>query len=66
MNGPRPFHRLFGLSWKDFFQGADVDVEMEMDLSLKKQSIDLVIIRRGSGPLPRRLPDGIDLGRITC
>jgi hypothetical protein len=26
---PRALHRLFGLSWIDFFQGTDIDVEPE-------------------------------------
>jgi hypothetical protein len=53
-------HRLFGLSWIDFFQGTTIGVETEMDLSLKQQFIDLVLIRKGPGPIPRPLPDGFD------
>lgn len=60
MNEPRPLHRLFGLSWTDFFQGTSVSVETEMDLSLKQQYVDLVLIHRGTGPIPRRLPDGFE------
>src|SRR5262249_24554265 len=63
MSEPRPLHRLFGLSWIDFFQGTAVAVETEMDLSLKQQFIDTVLIRKGPGPIPVRLPDGFeDLG----
>jgi hypothetical protein len=63
---PRPFHRLFGLSWVDFFEGSDVSVEMELDLSMKQQFIDLVITWNGDKPLPRRLPDGFDnFGRFN-
>lgn len=61
MNDVQPLHRLFGLSWIDFFQGTAVSVETELDLSLKQQFIDLVIIRKGLEPLPRRLPDGFEL-----
>ena len=61
MNSPIPFHRLFGLSWKDFFDGTDVEVVTEIDLSSKEQFLDVVLIRKGAGPLPRRLPDGFDL-----
>jgi len=61
MNAPTPFHRLFGLSWKDFFDGTEVEVVTEIDLSSKEQFLDVVLIRRGSGPLLRRLPDGFDL-----
>src|SRR5204863_8630149 len=60
MSELRPLHRLFGLSWIDFFQGTAVAVETEMDLSLKQQFIDLVLIRKGPGPLPRPLPDGFE------
>src|SRR4051794_40453214 len=47
----------------EFFQGTDVTVEMEIDLSLKQQFLDLIIIHLSSSPLPRPLPDGLDLGR---
>jgi hypothetical protein len=60
MSDPRPLHRLFGLSWIDFFQGTAVTVETEVDLSLKQQFLDLVIIRKGPEPIPRPLPDGFD------
>jgi hypothetical protein len=60
MSDPRPLHRLFGLSWTDFFQDTTVTVEAEIDLSLKQQLLDLVLIRKGRGPIPRRLPDGFE------
>jgi hypothetical protein len=60
MSEPRPFHRLFELSFSDFFAGSDVSVEPEMDLSRKQQFLDLVLIRKGPGPLPRPLPDGFE------
>ena len=60
MSEVRPLHRLFGLSWIDFFQGTPVAVETEMDLSLKQQFIDLILIRKGPGPLPWPLPDGFE------
>jgi hypothetical protein len=60
MSDPRPLHRLFGLSWIDFFQGTAVTVETEMDLSLKQQFLDVVIIRKGPEPIPRPLPDGFE------
>src|SRR5262245_17598317 len=60
MSEPRPLHRLFGLSWIDFFQGTSISVETELDLSLKQQLLDLVIIRKGPEPLPRPLRDGFE------
>jgi hypothetical protein len=53
-------HRLFGLCWRDFFQGSPIAVETERDLSLKQQFVDLILIRQGPGPLPQPLPDGFE------
>jgi hypothetical protein len=61
MSSPTPFHRLFGLSWIDFFAGTDVEVKTELDLSIKKQFIDVIIICKGSIPIPWRLPDGFEI-----
>jgi hypothetical protein len=60
MSEPKPLHRLFELSWIDFFRGTAIDVEMEMDLSLKQQFLDLVLIRKGPEPILRPLPDGFE------
>ena len=60
MSDPRPLHRLFGLSWIDFFRGTAITVETEIDLSIKQQFLDLVIIRKGREPIVRTLPDGFD------
>ena len=60
MSQPTPFHRLFGYSWIDFFEGTDIVVETELDLSLKQQFIDLTVVRKGRTPIPRPLPDGFD------
>src|SRR5688500_11004643 len=60
MDEQRPWHRLFGLSWMDFFRGQPVTVEIEKDLSLKKQLLDVVLIRREAGPIDRPLPDGFE------
>jgi hypothetical protein len=60
MSEPKPWHRLFGTSLVDLFRGLPITVEMEKDLSLKQQLLDVVLIRKGPEPLPRRLPDGFD------
>ena len=65
MSETRPLHRLFGLSWIDFFQGTPVAVETELDLSLKQQFIDLVLIRKGPGPIPARCPTASRTWRRT-
>jgi hypothetical protein len=54
------WHRLFGLLLTDFFAGSPFIVELEKDLSLKKQLLDVVILRKGQGSFRRRLPDGLD------
>lgn len=56
----RPWHRLFALSLVDFFRGLPVSVKYEMDLSLKQQFLDVVIIRKDATVLPCRLPDGFE------
>ncbi len=60
MSEPRPLHRLFGLSWTDHCRDTAIAVETEIDLSLKQQLLDVVLLRRGPGPLPRSLPDGFE------
>src|SRR5690348_555859 len=60
MSEPTSWHRLFGLSLVDFFRGTAVSVELEKDLSLKQQLLDVVLLRKGAGPLPLRLPDGFE------
>ncbi len=60
MSEPRPWHRLFGLTWTDFCEGTSLEVHPELDLSVQQQFLDLLLIRRGPGPLPQPLPDGFD------
>jgi len=54
------WHRLFGLTLMDFFTDSPFIVELEKDLALKKQLLDVVVLRRGPGPFAGRLPDGLD------
>jgi hypothetical protein len=54
------WHRAFGLILSDFFAGTPFVVEVEKDLSAKKQLLDVVIIRRRRGKLTRRPPDDLD------
>jgi hypothetical protein len=60
MEEQRPWHRLFGLSWMDFFRGMPIQVELEKDLSLKQQLLDIVLLRKLTSVLPCRLPDGFE------
>jgi len=54
------WHRLFGFLLTDFFAGSPFDVELEKDLSVKKQILDVVILRKRQGQFAGRLPDGFD------
>src|SRR5579884_1153522 len=60
MDEQLPWHRYFAPSWVDFFRGLPVTVEPEKDLSLKKQLLDVLLLRREAGPLTCRLPDGFE------
>ena len=46
MDEQRPWHRLFSMSWTDFFRGMPVTVDSERDLSLKKQLLDVTLIHK--------------------
>jgi hypothetical protein len=54
------WHRLFGLILSDFFAGSPFVVEVEKDLSVKKQLLDVVIVRRRRGRFSGPLPDGLE------
>jgi hypothetical protein len=54
------WHRLFGLALIDFFANSPFVVELEKDLSLKRQLLDVVILRKETGEFSGRLPDGLD------
>jgi len=57
---PTNWHRLFGLLLTDFFTDSPYVVEMEKDLSLKKQLLDIVILRKTAGQFVDRLPDSFE------
>jgi len=66
MESQQPWHRLFGAAWMDVLTGQPVTVEMEKDLSLKKQLLDVLLIRKEAEALSCRLPDGFaDLARFN-
>src|SRR5438477_6428829 len=54
------WHRLFGLVLTDFFSGSPFVVELEKDLSLKKQLLDVIILRKSPGAFPGPLPEGLE------
>ena len=44
----------------DFFRGSPFVVELEKDLSLKRQLLDVIIVRRFPGPIPEPMPEGLE------
>lgn len=54
------WHRLLGLVLTDFFTDSAWNVELEKDLSLKKQLLDIVILRQERGKIIDPLPDGLE------
>lgn len=54
------WHRLFGLVLTDFFSGSPYVVELEKDLSLKKQLLDVIIVRKYPGTFTEPLPEGLE------
>ncbi len=54
------WHQVFGMTLTDFFSDTAYTVELEKDLSLKKQLLDVVIIEKKEGKLPDELPDGFE------
>ena len=56
----RDWHRLFGLLLTDYFTGSPFRVEIEADLSLQRQFLDVLILRRFAGAFADRLPDGME------
>ena len=55
------WHRILGLTLTDFFTDSPFEVEMEKDLSARKQLLDIAIVRK-TGPVPPSLilPDGLE------
>jgi len=54
------WHRLFGLMLTDLFSGSPLVVELEKDLSARKQLLDEALVRKEGGEFQGRLPDGLD------
>ncbi len=44
------WHHLLGVGLTDYFTGSCYKVEMEKDLSLKKQRLDILVIEQETGP----------------
>ena len=44
-----PWHRLFGLTLTDYFHGTSYNVEIEKNLSMRKQLLDVVVLESKEG-----------------
>jgi len=54
------WHRLFGLTLSDYFTGSAYRVEMEIDLSIKQQFLDILVIEQEAGNPITEPPAGLD------
>ncbi len=54
------WHRLLGLALTDYFEGTSYSVELEKDLSVKRQFVDVIIIEHQKDDQCLSLPDGLD------
>ena len=54
------WHRLFGLLLADYLADSPFEVELEKDLSHRKQLLDVVVVRRRAGVMDRPMPDGMN------
>ena len=54
------WHRLFGLTLIDYFTGSAYRVEMEIDLSIKQQFLDILVIEQETGSSITEPPAGLD------
>ncbi len=52
------WHRLFGMALTDLLRDTGWEVVTEVDLSVKQQRLDIVVVRRGNAVQPVDLPDG--------
>jgi hypothetical protein len=54
------WHRLFGLTLMDMFTDSNHAVELEKELSIKKQYLDVVIIKKTIGKPLEEIPAGLE------
>jgi hypothetical protein len=54
------WHRIFGLTLTDFFLDSEYEVILEKELTVKKQFLDIAIIKRTEGKPITELPEGLE------
>ena len=60
MSSQRPFHRLFGLAWMDYFEGSKAKVEPELDMATQQMLLDVAITLEDPQTLGSPLPHGFE------
>ena len=54
------WHRLFGIAVTLHFKEYPLHIELEKEMAIKRQILDVLIMKKGDGPLPKRMPDGLE------
>ena len=54
------WHRLFGIALTLHFAEYPLMIELEKEMAIKRQILDILIMKKGNGPLPGRMPDGLE------
>jgi hypothetical protein len=60
MTNKTKWHRIFGLTLIDYFTGSNYHVDLEKELTEKKQYLDVLIIEQSDGQPITQLPDGLE------
>lgn len=54
------WHRLLGIALTLHFAEYPLTVDLEKEIAIKRQILDILIIKKEDSPLPYRMPDGLE------
>jgi len=54
------WHRLFGIALTLHFADYPLTIELEKELAIKRQLLDILILKKGNEPIQGPLPDGLE------
>lgn len=54
------WHRLFGIALTLHFADYPLTIELEKELAIKRQLLDILILKKGDQPIQGPLPDGLE------
>ncbi len=54
------WHRLLGIALILHFADYPLIIELEKEMAIKRQILDVLIMKKGDGPFPGRMPDGLE------